>query len=57
MPGEAIPYGRVGEILACPWHGWEYDLSSGRSLTSPDRVRVRTYPVHVEGGRVLIDLP
>jgi 3-phenylpropionate/trans-cinnamate dioxygenase ferredoxin subunit len=55
-PGEAIGYGRTGEILTCPWHGWEYDVCTGRSLANPEKVRVRTYPVRVEGGRVLVDL-
>ena len=56
MPGEGIPYGRAGEILTCPWHGWEFDLCSGRSLTNPLQVRVRAYPAWVEAGRVLVDL-
>lgn len=33
-PGE-YPWGREGEILACPWHGWEFDLRTGRALTIP----------------------
>src|SRR4028118_1692762 len=31
MPGE-YRWGREGEILACPWHGWEFDLLTGRAL-------------------------
>ena len=55
-PGEPIPHGRAGEILTCPWHGWEFDLCSGRSLTNPRGVRVRAYPAWVEADRVLVDL-
>src|SRR5678815_5269027 len=44
-PGEWI-WGREGEILACPWHGWEFDLLSGACLT--DRRRLRLYEVIVE---------
>lgn len=36
---------REGEILRCPWHGWEFDLRTGRSLADPDRARVRSFPV------------
>ena len=54
LPGEEIEYGRIGEILTCPWHGWEYDICTGRSLIDPQKVRVATYEVRVEGGRVLI---
>jgi 3-phenylpropionate/trans-cinnamate dioxygenase ferredoxin subunit len=41
-------YVREGEILRCPWHGWEFDLTNGRSIFNPHRVRVRAYPVTVE---------
>ena len=55
-PGEEISYGRMGEILTCPWHGWQFDLASGRALIEPDRFRVRIYPVHVAGGRVVVQM-
>ncbi|HZP80657.1 MAG TPA: Rieske 2Fe-2S domain-containing protein, partial [Chthonomonadaceae bacterium] len=41
-------WGREGEILRCPWHGWEFDLLTGRSLFNPHKIRVRTYEVTVE---------
>lgn len=44
-------YDRDGEIVRCPWHGWEFDIKSGRSLFS-ERVRVKSYPVVVEDGKV-----
>lgn len=46
-PGE-IRYSREGEILRCPWHGWEFDLATGRSVFDPNRTRVKSYPVEVE---------
>jgi len=46
-PGEYL-WGREGEILRCPWHGWEFDITSGRSIFNPHRMRVRTYKVTVE---------
>lgn len=52
-PGE-FRWGRDGEILACPWHGWEFDLLTGRDLT--DRGRLRLYPVTVEDETVFITL-
>ena len=39
---------RDGEILRCPWHGWEFDLTTGRSIFNPHRVRVKRYDVAVE---------
>lgn len=41
---------RLGPVrlLQCPWHGWEFDLRSGRSWCDPSRVRVRSYKVGCE---------
>ncbi|MEM6821221.1 MAG: Rieske (2Fe-2S) protein [Verrucomicrobiota bacterium] len=36
---------RDGEIIRCPWHGWEFGITDGKSVFNPHRVRVRTYPV------------
>jgi nitrite reductase (NADH) small subunit len=44
---------REGEIVTCPWHGIEFDITTGKSLSSP-RLRVRTYPVAVEDGQVKV---
>lgn len=51
-PGE-YRWGRDGEILACPWHGWEFDLRTGRALTDR-RKRLRMFPVEVEDGQVFV---
>jgi nitrite reductase/ring-hydroxylating ferredoxin subunit len=39
-PGE-IQYTRLGEILRCPWHGWEFDIRTGQSYCDPKRFRAR----------------
>jgi 3-phenylpropionate/trans-cinnamate dioxygenase ferredoxin subunit len=41
---------REGEIVRCPWHGWEFDITNGRSIFNPHRVRVKQYEVTVESG-------
>jgi nitrite reductase/ring-hydroxylating ferredoxin subunit len=46
-PGE-YTYLRDGEILRCPWHGWEFDIATGRSWFDPARTRVRAYEATVE---------
>lgn len=46
-PGEYV-WAREGEILRCPWHGWEFDILTGRSIFNPHRVRVKSYEVTVE---------
>ena len=42
-------------LLACPWHGWEFDVRSGRAILDPN-IRARTFPVRTAGGRVLVDV-
>lgn len=39
---------REGEILRCPWHGWEFDITNGRSVFNPNRMRTKSYQVTVE---------
>jgi nitrite reductase/ring-hydroxylating ferredoxin subunit len=55
-PGQ-YRYLRQGEIIRCPWHGWEYDLRTGKSWCEPDRARVRSFPVAIEPGRTLVEGP
>lgn len=49
VPGE-YEYTRKGEILRCPWHGWEYDIKTGQSWVDPASVRVRSYDVEITPG-------
>lgn len=46
---------REGEILRCPWHGWEFDILTGRSIFNPNQVRVATYETVVESFPVNVD--
>lgn len=47
QPGEFI-WRKDGEILRCPWHGWEFDITNGRSIFNPHKLRIKTYDVTVE---------
>jgi 3-phenylpropionate/trans-cinnamate dioxygenase ferredoxin subunit len=53
-PG-AYEYSRRGEILRCPWHGWEFDIRTGQSVTDPESIRTRSYQVEVAGGTEVIE--
>ena len=46
-PGEYL-YAREGEIIRCPWHGWEFDITTGKSIFNPHKVKVRSYDVSLE---------
>ncbi len=37
-----------GAIIRCPWHGWEFDITTGRSIFNPQRVRTQSIPVTVD---------
>jgi 3-phenylpropionate/trans-cinnamate dioxygenase ferredoxin subunit len=43
-------------VVVCPWHGWEFDIATGRSAwgDTPYRYKLKTYPVRIEDGRVLV---
>ncbi len=47
-----LRWGREQEILACPWHGWEFDLRTGECLV--DRCRLLRYEVRVIDGKVYV---
>ena len=56
LPSDAheYVYGMHERVIRCPWHGWEFDLETGRSLLEPQRVGIRTYRVTVESGDVVV---
>jgi nitrite reductase/ring-hydroxylating ferredoxin subunit len=53
-PGD-VRMGSGPPLLACPWHGWEYDLATGQSFLGPGRgnMAVHTYDVNVLPGSEL----
>ncbi len=44
-----------GKVVTCPWHGWQYDVCSGKIVQNP-AVGVDCYPVEVRGQDVFIDV-
>jgi nitrite reductase (NADH) small subunit len=52
VDGFEYVYGHEQRILRCPWHGWEFDIETGRTLADP-RVRARIYRVCVEDGDIV----
>ena len=44
-----------GEIVRCPWHGWEYEIATGETVTEPV-IRVKTFPVVVDDGDLMVEL-
>ena len=44
-----------GTSVSCPWHGWEYDVTSGACQMDP-AITVPTFPVTVQGDDVLVSV-
>lgn len=56
VPGKYL-YTRKGEILRCPWHGWEFDIRTGQSYCDPGRIRAKSYPVQAASGKTVVEGP
>lgn len=46
-------YSREGEIIACPWHGWEFDLVTGECHSKPS-IRLISHEVTVENDEIVL---
>lgn len=55
-PGD-YQYARRGEIVRCAWHGWEFDLRTGKSFCDPERLKARQYEAMVATGKELNEGP
>lgn len=45
-----------GREIECPLHQGKFDVCTGRALCAPVTQNIKTYPVKIEGQRVMIDL-
>jgi nitrite reductase/ring-hydroxylating ferredoxin subunit len=45
-----------GDTLTCPWHGYQYDVTTGKYLPDPG-VGLEAYTVEVSDGKVHLRLP
>lgn len=43
-----------GQSVTCPLHNWVFDLNTGEAQGADDG-RIETYPLRLEGQRMLID--
>ena len=47
----------MGHLIECPKHNGRFDIRTGAAVRAPACDALRTYPVKVEGGRVMVDVP
>jgi len=47
------------DIVTCPWHGWAYNVRTGKTVIPPVGLRVPTYDVVIDGDdiTVVVDWP
>jgi nitrite reductase/ring-hydroxylating ferredoxin subunit len=45
-----------GRVVRCPWHGSEFDITTGEALSPPASHGVNSYKVRVEGQEIQIEL-
>lgn len=45
-----------GQIVTCPWHGAQFDVTTGQACSGPATQPVAAYPVHVEGNTIYIEI-
>ena len=43
-------------ILVCPWHGWEFDCTTGKCDFN-EAIVLRTYKVEIVGDEIRLELP
>jgi nitrite reductase (NADH) small subunit len=57
LPSKVYEYefGRKNELVRCPWHGWEFEIKTGKSVFD-EKVRTRSYKVQVNEGKIGIVL-
>jgi len=54
--GGNLAGGEVTEtIVTCPWHFWQFNLSTGIG-THSERAKVRSYPARIRDGQVWVQL-
>ena len=44
-----------GEVVVCPWHAFEFEVTSGRCLTNPN-LQIPCFPVRIEGQDILVQV-
>jgi nitrite reductase/ring-hydroxylating ferredoxin subunit len=57
-PHQGGPLGRgtlCGTVLTCPWHGWQFDVTTGRHCLSAT-VRQTVHEVRQDGDTILVRL-
>ncbi len=44
-----------GDVVTCPWHGWEYNVKTGACTNNPDAC-VKIYDVTLDGSDIKVTI-
>jgi nitrite reductase/ring-hydroxylating ferredoxin subunit len=42
----------IATTVTCPWHGWTYELQTGKAIVPPVGIRIPVYPTEVRDGMI-----
>ena len=45
-----------GTTVTCPWHGWQFDIRTGKTPLGP-KIKQAVYEVKIEGQDVMVAVP
>lgn len=55
--GGPLGKGRLsGCVVTCPWHGWQFDVTTGQHQASKSVVHT-SFPVKLAGDDIFVELP
>ena len=53
-PGQ-YNFTRSNEIIRCAWHGWEFDIRTGKSRCEPEKIKATQYNIDTKTGSEVIE--
>ncbi len=42
-------------VVTCPWHGWQFDVTNGNCVTNP-ATKISCFPTKIEGNDILVEI-
>jgi nitrite reductase (NADH) small subunit len=45
----------ANSVVTCPWHGWQFDVTSGKLVQDP-RMSVACYPIELRGDEIYVNI-
>ncbi len=44
----------IEDTVTCPWHGWTYNVRTGKAIVPPVGIRIPTYEVQIQDAEVYV---